>query len=73
MRNTRSPFSACTMQMAPRSRACVKLAISVASSTMMAFLYAMKCLKLFTPCSWQSMAISFATCSPHHVTAMWKL
>ncbi len=47
----------------------LKLAIRISSSTMIAFLYAMKCLKELTPCSCTSLPISSLTESSHHVTA----
>jgi hypothetical protein len=39
---------------------------------MMAFLYAMKCLKLLTPCSFVSAPMSACTVSSHQVIATWK-
>jgi hypothetical protein len=72
-RYTSSPFSACTVHKAPSSRARVKLFTSTSSSHMIAFLYAMKCLKLFTPCSAQSVPMSAFTLSSHQVMATWKL
>ena len=50
-----------------------KLFIRISSSAMMAFLYAMKCLKLFTPCSRTSVPMSACTLSSHQVTATWKV
>jgi hypothetical protein len=71
-RNTSSPFSACTVGSAPSSRQRENEFTSVSSSHMMAFLYAMKCLKLCTPCSCASVPMSACTLSSHQVTATWK-
>ncbi len=67
--NTSSPFSACTVGSAPSSSERVKLFTRISSSAMIAFLYAMKCLKLDTPCSRTSVPMSRCTLSSHHVTA----
>jgi hypothetical protein len=58
--------------MAPSDNASEKLCTSVSSSHMMAFLYAMKCLKLLTPCSRTSVPMSSRTVSSHQVMATWK-
>ena len=71
-RNTSSPFSACTVGIAPSSLHRAKEFTSVSSSHMIAFLYAMKCLNEFTPCSLVSVPMSSDTLSSHHVTATWK-
>jgi len=68
-RKTSSPFSAWTVGIAPSSSARRKLFTSVSSSAMMAFLYAMKCLKLLTPSSCTRVPMSARTDSSHHVIA----
>ena len=71
-RNTSSPFSACTVGIAPSSLHRANELTRVSSSHMIAFLYAMKCLNELTPCSRVRVPMSACTVSSHHVTATWK-
>jgi hypothetical protein len=57
-RKTSSPFSACTVQSAPSSRARMKDETRISSSAMIAPLYAMKCLNELTPWSFTSVPMS---------------